>query len=80
MIGTGTRMTTYYAEERLKKVITWRICSITITLLLTWFYTGSVKDASFFTIILHATLVASHYLFEYWWDLDRRIDYDHDDW
>ena len=55
-------------NQRLKKVITWRICSVTITLLLTWFYTGSVKEASFFTLILHCMLIAAHYFFEYAWE------------
>jgi uncharacterized membrane protein len=61
----------YHTEELIKKVITWRVCSLSITLMLTWFYTGSVKEASFFTLILHATLVASHYLFELWWEREQ---------
>ena len=67
----------YISEERIKKVILWRLCSFSITLLLTWYYTGSVKEASFFTLLLHATLVVSHYLFEFWWE--RRSD-DYCDW
>lgn len=55
-------------EELIKKIIAWRFCSISITLLATWIYTGSVKEASFFTIVLHATLIITHYLFEKWWD------------
>ena len=67
----------YHSEERLKKVILWRLCSFSITLVMTWFYTGSVKEASFFTVLLHATLMASHYLFELWWE---RKDYDNSNW
>tara|TARA_B100000212_G_C27322267_1_gene510690 strand:- start:49 stop:243 length:195 start_codon:yes stop_codon:yes gene_type:complete len=61
-------MTTYFAEERLKKVIAWRACSVTITLLATWIYTGSIKEACFFTMLLHVILVASHYVFETLWE------------
>ena len=58
----------YHSEERLKKVITWRLISVLITLFSTWIYTGSVKEASFFTLILHATLMLAHYLFEIYWE------------
>jgi uncharacterized membrane protein len=59
---------TFHDEERLKKVVLWRICSLTITLLSTWLYTGSVKEATFFAMALHATLIVAHYMFEYWWE------------
>lgn len=55
-------------NSKVKKVIGWRACSISVTLLVTWLYTGSVKDATLFTMFLHAILMISHYLFEVWWD------------
>ncbi len=55
-------------NDKVKKVIAWRCCSISVTLFVTWLYTGSVKDATLFTIFLHAILMISHYLFEVWWD------------
>lgn len=55
-------------EERIKKVIMWRLCSVSLTLIATWIFTGSVKDASFFTMSLHLALITAHYLFEKWWD------------
>lgn len=61
-------------EERLKKVVLWRLISFVLTLTMTWYFTGSVKEASFFTVVLHATLLVSYYLFEFWWD--RKIDND----
>ena len=61
---------TYMEEERLKKVFTWRIISFLLTLMLTWVYTGSVREASFFTLILHFVLMTSHYVFETWWEKD----------
>ena len=59
---------TYFQEQRLKKVVLWRLCSISITMIATWMYTGSVKEASFFTMMLHIALMSAHYAFEKWWD------------
>lgn len=64
-------------EERIKKVVLWRLISFVLTLMMTWYFTGSVKEASFFTVVLHATLLVSHYLFEFWWE--RRED-DNSNW
>ena len=61
-----------HQEERIKKVIAWRICSIFLTLLLTWIYTGSFEEASLFTVLLHVILVISHYFFEVLWDLREK--------
>jgi len=58
----------WQTEERIKKVITWRLLSVSITLFSTWVYTGSIKEASFFTMMLHAVLIMAHYLFEYIWE------------
>ena len=55
-------------KKRLKKVVLWRICSITITLLSGWMYTGSFKDASVYTMVLHPLLILAHYAFESAWD------------
>ncbi len=56
------------AKNRIVKVITWRMCSIIITLVTTWLYTGSLKKASTFTIILHVITITAHYGFETFWD------------
>ena len=55
-------------KDKVKKVIAWRACSISITLLTTWLYTGSVKEATFFTFALHAILMTAHYGFEVLWE------------
>ena len=59
---------TYLQEERIIKVVIWRLVSFFTTLLLTWGYTGSVKEASFFTVLLHSVLLMMHYAFEWLWD------------
>lgn len=65
-------MINWQSEERLKKVLCWRFCSIMITLLTTWVFTGSIKQATHFTVMLHIFLIISHYIFETWWD--RRLN------
>jgi len=55
-------------EDRIKKVIAWRVCSISITMMTTWLYTGSIKEATVFTGMLHVILMAAHYLFEATWE------------
>ncbi len=50
------------------KVISWRACSISITLLTTYLWTGNIKEASGFTVCLHALLVTAHWIFEKLWD------------
>ena len=55
-------------SDRIKKVILWRACSITITILSGWAYTGSFKTASVYTLILHPLLIVAHYIFESIWD------------
>lgn len=53
---------------RLKKVILWRLCSISITFISGWIYTGSFKESSLYTLILHPLLIVAHYIFETVWD------------
>ena len=50
------------------KVILWRIISIALTLVTTFFYTGNISEASGLTMVLHAVLIVGHYLFERFWD------------
>ena len=54
--------------NRLYKIVTWRLISITATFILTWVMTGDVKEASGFTMILHALLMSLHWTFEVTWD------------
>ncbi|MDB4337577.1 hypothetical protein OAA09_01005 [bacterium] len=52
----------------LAKVVLWRMCSITITGILTYSLTdGSLKEATLFTALLHSILIVSHYSFEKIW-------------
>lgn len=49
------------------KVVSWRVVSITITMLLMSFIMGDVKEASKVTIMLHILLTFFHYIFEMLW-------------
>jgi len=55
-------------KNRLAKVITWRITSIVITMLMMIAIMGDVKEASKVTAILHCLLTAVHYMFESLWE------------
>ena len=46
------------------KVISWRLISISITLVVMWLITGDVKSATGFTVFLHFLLTGANYAFE----------------
>lgn len=54
-------------QHLLIKVISWRVISVTITLLVTWLVTGNLSEATGLTLVLHLILIVGHYLFEYIW-------------
>ena len=55
-------------KQRLVKVITWRLLSVLITMIVMWFATGDVREATGLTLVLHAVLLAANYGFEAGWD------------
>lgn len=54
-------------KRLLAKVIIWRLLSVSTTLVLTWAFTGDVKEATGLTAVLHCVLVIGHLLFETAW-------------
>lgn len=64
----GTEITRGRQIKTLKKVILWRILSITLTYFVTYAYTGDIKSATGFTAILHLVLMAANYIFEICWE------------
>ena len=54
--------------KTLQKVISWRVVSVSLTYLVTYLFTGSVKEATGFTLLLHAILLLANYVFEILWD------------
>ena len=55
-------------NNKLLKVIIWRVISITMTLLVLYVGTGDVKSATGITFLLHALLIVCHYTFEVLWE------------
>tara|TARA_B100000214_G_C23565632_1_gene444936 strand:+ start:26 stop:232 length:207 start_codon:yes stop_codon:yes gene_type:complete len=51
-----------------KKVLAWRVISVSLTLLITFIFTGDVKSASTLTLVLQGILFLTHWLFEYVWE------------
>ena len=55
-------------KSRIVKVVSWRIVSVTITILVMWLFTGNVREATGLTLFLHALLTIANYLFEMFWE------------
>ena len=55
-------------KSRLVKVISWRIVSISITMIVMWFFTGNAREATGLTLFLHGFLTIANYLFELFWE------------
>ena len=55
-------------NNRLVKVIIWRIISISITMAVMLALTGDVKSATSLTLFLHFVLTIANYFFEFFWD------------
>ena len=55
------------ANALIRKVILWRLISITITLFVIYVYTGDIKSATGITIFLHALLTVIHGAYEQAW-------------
>lgn len=54
-------------DNLVKKVIVWRLISVSMTLVLMYLITGDGKEATGITFLLHAVLTACHYAFEKYW-------------
>ena len=56
-------------KARLCKVISWRVVSVLITMMVMWMFTGSIREATSLTLFLHVLLTIANYIFEYLWEL-----------
>ncbi len=65
-------------KERIVKVVTWRILSIFITLIVMGVATGNVIEASTITAVLHIIMVICHYFFEMQWE--KRFGFKNEGW
>ena len=64
----ATEITRVKQIKTLKKVIMWRIVSVSLTYLITFIYTGDLKSATAFTFFLHGVLMTANYIFEILWN------------
>ena len=55
-------------KQRIVKVISWRIISMALTMLVMWFVTGDIKEATGLTVGLHVLLTIANFGFEVVWD------------
>jgi len=55
-------------KQRIVKVITWRFLSVLLTMIVMWFATGDIREATGMTMVLHAVLLLANYGFEAGWD------------
>jgi uncharacterized membrane protein len=55
-------------KNRFVKVISWRVISVSITMIIMWIFTGNVREATSFTLFLHAILTIANYFFETLWE------------
>jgi uncharacterized membrane protein len=52
----------------IKKVVVWRVISVSLTYLLTYLMTGSIKETTGFTLLLHLVLMTTNYIYEILWE------------
>jgi len=63
------------ASKTIYKVISWRFVSVSLTYLITYLLTGSIKEATGFTLLLHVVLLIANYIFEILWEkYVRKVD------
>ena len=55
-------------NEKVKKVIVWRILSTMCGWGISYIYLGSVIRSLELTIVIGFTMTVVHYFFEQWWD------------
>jgi uncharacterized membrane protein len=55
-------------NEKVKKVLLWRVLSTLCAWVISYVYLGSVTKSLELTIIIGITMTVVHYFFEKWWD------------
>ena len=68
---------TIHREETIKKVLAWKVCSMSLTMATLWIYTGSFTDSVALTFLLHGVFIFSHRMFEIFWEKKSQKSYWH---
>lgn len=66
-----------HREETIKKVLAWKVCSMSLTMATLWIYTGSFTDSVALTFLLHGVFIFSHRMFEIFWEKKSQKSYWH---
>lgn len=56
-----------HKEEMIKKVLAWKVCSMSLTMTTLYVYLGSLSDAALLTFVLHGMFIFTHWAFEILW-------------
>jgi len=57
-------------NDKVKKVVTWRIVSTLCGWAISYAYLGSVTKSLELTVVIGFTMTVVHYFFEKWWEND----------
>jgi uncharacterized membrane protein len=57
-----------YMNDKVKKVITWRVLSTLCGWIISYFYIGNILKSLELTIVIGIVMTIIHYFFEIWWD------------
>ena len=55
-------------DDKIKKVVTWRIISTLCAWAISYLYLGSVTLSLEMTVVIGGTMTVIHYFFEKWWE------------
>ena len=55
-------------NEKIKKVIVWRILSTLLGWAISYLYLGSITRSLEMTVVIGGTMTFVHYFFEKWWE------------
>ena len=61
-------------NEKLKKVIMWRVLSFTVASIISYLYLGEFKKSLELTVILTIILTTIHYFYEQAWENNKVIN------
>ncbi len=60
--------TSIFVQNRIKKVIAWRILSTLIALVLSYLFLGEITKTIAMVVAFAVTMTIVHYFFEMWWE------------
>lgn len=68
LMWVATQITRGSQINTLKKVVLWRIVSVSLTYAVMLLLTGDTQSATWFALCLHVVLMTAHFIFEKIWN------------